>query len=104
MGRYGPQFDPVAINDASVRPGPVLFNIINLSSYKATFSVRRHGHTLARTPTVPPGKTAQLKVLLSGSGNTFNAHGVTLRDTLSTSNDLRLKGPPRTGDNDVYQP
>jgi hypothetical protein len=104
MGRSGSSsFDPDATR-SSIRPGPVIFDISNQSRYDVRFSVRQHGRTLARTPVIAPGLAAQLKTALTGDGITFNAHGSAVRSTLTTSQDLRVVGRLRTGNNEVTQP
>ncbi len=95
-------FDP-----STVRPGPVLFNILNQSAYAERFSVRAHGVLLGETPTIAPGQTAQLKATLSGSADTFSTVGMEVSapfDTAHSSQDLHVAGPLRTGNSELLLP
>ena len=104
MDRSGSTFAPDTALYSSIRPGPVQFEISNQSPYAVRFSVRRDGRTIARTPVIAPGQPAQLQATLVGGGLTFNTKGSDARGSESSSVHLKLRGPLRTGDNDLTQP
>jgi hypothetical protein len=106
MGRYGASFDPdILAGRRGIRPGLVLFDIVNRSGYEVRFWVSRNGRTLARSPMIASGQPAQLKAALTGSGIRFQTYGIDARrETESSSQTLKLVGPARTGDGELAQP
>lgn len=91
------------VDPRRISPGPVLFNVLNLSGRSRRFSVSAHGKLLAQTPTIAPQATAQIKAIVSP--------GVTIRDSDQTSLNgaavsvaLTVSGRARTGDDDLLQP
>lgn len=88
-----------------LRPGLVVFDITNQTAHAARYSVRARGRALARTPFIAPGRTAQLKAMLSGGGETFTSFSHTSpRGTLERGVDLTVSGSTRSGDDELTQP
>lgn len=97
---FGLELEP-----SRLRPGPVIFDILNETGHAQRYSYRVHGRLLARTPNVAPSQTAQLKAMLGGAGDTFNSFSRTsARSTSSNTVYLRVTGPARNGNDDVAQP
>lgn len=90
---------------AGIRPGPVLFDIVNRSGHQTRFSVRRGGRTIARTPMIGSGQPAQLKAVLTGRRVTFDTYATDARGaTESSSQSAKLVGRARTGDDELALP
>lgn len=93
------------LEPSRLRPGLVVFDITNQTAHAARYSVRARGRPLAQTPLVAPGQAAQLKAMLSGSGETLSSFSHTSpRGTVADSVDLTVSGKTRSGDDQLTQP
>lgn len=95
VGSGGIVLDPTRLS-----PGPVELNITNQSDRTVSVAVTGGGgRTLTRSPSIPPGSTAQLKTTLSG-----RRFGVGLAAQRSSTRSLSVAGRARTGDNELTAP
>jgi hypothetical protein len=91
----------VVLDPTRLSPGPVELNITNQSGRAVSLTVTASGHTLASSPSIPAGGTAQFKTSLSGHGHGL---GVDIAGRPSSFRPLTLSGRARTGDNELTQP
>ena len=95
----------LSLEQSRFRPGLVVFNITNQTAHAERYTLRAHGRRVAQTAFVAPGQAAQLKALLSGSGETLSSFSHTSpRGTLATTADLTVSGRARGGDDQLTQP
>ena len=89
----------IVIDPSRLSPGPVEFSITNQTRKTVSLAVTLSGgRTLARSPSIPVGGTAQLETTLShDSGIGYVGRPASVRL-------LSLSGPTRTGDDALTQP
>ena len=91
------------VDPRRISPGPVLFNVLNLSSRDVRFSVSAHGRLLARSPAIAPQATAQIEAIVSRGATIADSSRASLSAT-AVSFALDVSGRARTGDDALLQP